>query len=134
MWKKCVYLLTYKHIYIHTYIHTLFTLPKIWELLISFCPWHLEHPSSASNNNQEAFLHSSVLVPLFQDTNILVKTLPVFVTEAPKLSGKNPCGSPINVSWGTYYTQYLGKNITLHPQFHGSSGFYEFLKKCSQHF
>ena len=53
-------MLSVKEMCIFTYLHTLFTAPKMWGLLISFCAWHLEHPSSSSNNSQKTFLHYSV--------------------------------------------------------------------------
>ena len=43
--------------------------------------------------------------------------------------GKSLRGHPRNVSWGTYYTPYLGMTVTVHPQFHVSLGLYDFLKK-----
>ena len=111
-------------------LHTLFTLLKMWGLLIAFCAWHLEHPSSSSNNSQQAFLHSSVPGTSFPKQKCLGGNVPrVRPWRHQDCQGRNPGGSPRNVSWGTYYTPYLGMTVTVHPQFHGSWGLYDFLKK-----
>jgi len=123
-----------RNVYIYI-LHKLFTLPKMWGLLIPFCAWHLEHPSSSSNNSQKAFLHSSVPVTSFPRQKCLGGNVPrVRHWQHQDCQGRNPGGSPRNVSWGTYYTPYLGMTVTVHPQFHGSWGLYDFLNNFSQHF
>ena len=111
-------------------LHTLFTLPKMWGLLISFCAWHLEYPYSSSNNSQKAFLHSSVPGTSFPRQKCLGGNVSrVRHWQHQNCQGRNPGGRPRNVYRGTYYIPYLGMTVTVHPQFHGSSGFYDFIKK-----
>ena len=112
-----------RNVYIYI-LHTLFALPKIWGLLISSCVWHLKHPSSSSNNSQKAFLHNSVPGTSFPKQKCLGEYIPrVRHWRHQDCQGRNPGGSPRNVSWGTYYTPYFGMTVTVHPQFHGSWGF-----------
>ena len=102
----------------------------MWGLLISFCAWHLEHPSSSFNNSQKAFLYSSVPGTSFPRQKCLGGNVPrVSHWRHQECQGRNPGGSPRNVSWGTYCTPYLDITVTIHPQFHGSWGLYDFLKK-----
>jgi len=111
---------------------TLFTLTKLWGLMISFCAWHLEHPSSSSNNSQKAFLHPSVPGTPFPRQKCLGGNVPrVRHWRYQDCQGRNPGGSPRNGSWGTYYTPYLDMTVTVRPQFHGSWGLYDFLKNFS---
>jgi len=111
-------------------LHTLSTLTKMWGLLISFRAWHLEHPSSSSNNSQKVFLHSSVPGTPFPRQKCLGGNVPrVRHWQHQDCQGRNPGGSSRNVSWGTYYTPHLGMTVTVRPQFHGSWGLYDFLKK-----
>ena len=57
----------------------------MWGLLIAFCAWHLEHPSSSSNNTQQAFLHSSVPGTSFPRQKCLDGNVPVFFADGPKI-------------------------------------------------
>ena len=101
----------------------------MWGLLIAFCARHLEHPSSSSSNSQQAFLHSSVPGTSFPKQKCLGGNVPrVRHWWHQDCQGRNPGGSPRNVSWGTYCTPYLGMTVTVHPQFHSSWGFYDFPK------
>ena len=83
--------------------------------LAPLCPWYL--------------LHSSVPGTSFPRQKCLGGNVPrVRHWRHQDCQGRNPSGSPTNVSWGTYYTPYLGMTVTVHPQFHGSWGLYDYLK------
>ena len=57
----------------------------MWGLLIAFCAWHLEHPSSSSNNSQQAFLHFSVPGTSFPRQKYLGENAPEFFTDGTKI-------------------------------------------------
>ena len=73
-----------RNVYIYI-LHTLFTLPKMCGLLISFCAWHLEIPLYRPTIVRKYSCTPLSLVPLFQGRNILVETFPVFVTDGTKI-------------------------------------------------
>jgi hypothetical protein len=62
--------------------------------------------TSASNNNQKAFLHSSVFGTSFPRQKCLVETLPVFVTDGTKIAREE-----IQVE---IQEMYLERHITSH--------------------
>jgi len=69
------------------------------------------------------------LVLLFQGSDGLVETFSVFVTEGTKIVREEiQMGVQEMYLEGHITPQYLGKTVTVHPQFHGIWGFYDFLK------
>jgi len=82
--------------------------------------------------SQKAFLQSSVPGTPFPRHKCLGGNIPrIRHWRYQDCQVRNPGGSPRNVSWGTYYTPYLGMTVTVRPQFHGSRGLYDFLKNLS---
>ena len=94
-----------RNVYIYI-LHTLFTLTKMWGLLISFCAWHLEHTSLSFNSSHKAFLHPSVPGIAIPRQKCLGGNVPcVRHWRHQDCQGRNPGGNP---------KMYLEGHITPH--------------------